>query len=138
MDKKAVSEIVGEMLLLSVVVILVAILSANISGLIPKYDNIPYANFLGIFDNNTTIIHEGGESIPLNSLRIILTTQNGSIISCNFEGSDLYCNGTKLGSLNDQNGNNAWDFGEILTIKGTVEKVVIAHEKGVLCEIFYK
>ena len=137
MNEKGVSEIVGERLLLSITLILVAVLASSISGRLPEYSDVPYANFLGKFESDVTVIvHEGGDSVSINDLRVIIT-KKGETISCNFEGYDLYCNGILIGKFEDQNGNYMWDFGEVLKINGTVERVVIAHEKNVLCKIFY-
>ena len=139
MSEEGVSEIVGEMLLLSLVVALVAILSANISGLLPSFEDVPYASFIGVNGSNLTILHEGGDSISLSELRIIV--DNGSVIQCDFNGSDLYCNNVKVGSLSDNN-NDRWDFGECLTIyKDRVGdekiKITIAHERQVLSKLFF-
>jgi len=138
-DDKGVSEIVGEMLILSIVVILAAILSANILGLLPSFEDIPYASFVGVNGSNLTIIHEGGDSIPLSELRIMI--DDGSVIQCDFSGPDLYCNEAKVGSLGDD-GNDRWDFGECLTIYrdrigGEKIKITIAHERQVLCKLFF-
>jgi len=138
MRDKGISEVVGEMLLLSLVVTLVAILSANVFGLLPSFEDVPYASFVGMNGSNFTIIHEGGDSISLGELRIII--DNGSVIQCDFNGSDLYCNNVKVGSLSD-NDNDRWDFGECLTIykdkvNGKV-KITIAHERQVLCKLFF-
>lgn len=141
MNDRGISEIVGEMLLLSIVVTLVAILSSNILTVLPNFEEVPYARFNGINVSNEEdflIFHEGGDSIPLNDLRVII--DNGSSISCNFNGSDLYCNGI-TGFLDDENENNCWDFGEALTIYkskiGEKAKIVIAHRRQVLCKIFF-
>ena len=138
MSEEGISEIVGEMLLLSLVVTLVAILSANVSGLLPSFEDVPYASFIGVNGSNLTILHEGGDSISLSELRIII--DNGSVTQCNFNGSDLYCNDVKVGILSDD-GNLRWDFGECLTIykdkvNGRV-KITIAHERRVLCKLFF-
>ena len=141
MNDIGVSEIVGEMLLLSIVVILAAVLSANISGLLPSFEDIPYASFVGVNESNIiNITHEGGDSIPLNDLRIVI--DNGSsVIQCYFNGSNLSCNdGNVMGSLNDD-GNNCWDFGECLTIykdrvNGEKIKITIAHRRQVLCKLW--
>ena len=136
---KGVSEVVGEMLLLSLVVTLVAILSANVFGLLPSFEDVPYASFVGVNGSNFTIVHEGGDSISLGELRIII--DNGSVIQCDFNGSDLYCNNVKVGSLSDNN-NDRWDFGECLTIykdevDGEKIKITVAHERQVLCKLFF-
>lgn len=139
MNDKGISEVVGEMLLLSLVVTLVAILSANVFGLLPSFEDVPYASFVGVNGSNFTIVHEGGDSISLSELRIII--DNSSVIQCDFNGSDLYCNNVKVGSLSD-NGNLRWDFGECLTIYkdrvgGEKIKIIIAHERQVLCKLFF-
>ncbi|RLI76998.1 hypothetical protein DRP07_12600 [Archaeoglobales archaeon] len=140
LDDCAVSEIVGEMFLLVIAITLVAILSANIGNFIPAFEDVPYATFIGknvSNSDNFTIIHEGGESLPLSGLRVII--DNGSVISCYFEGNNLVCGGI-AGQLRDLNLNNRWDFGEILEIYkkdvGNKISITIADERNVLCKIF--
>ncbi len=141
MNDIGVSEIVGEMLLLSIVVILAAVLSANVFGLLPSFEDIPYASFVGVNESNITIIHEGGDSIPLNDLRIIIDNRS-SVIQCYFNGSNLYCNDEVTGNLSNDVNNSCWDFGERLTIYkdkvgGKKIKIIIAHRRQVLCKLFF-
>jgi hypothetical protein len=126
----AVSGIIGEMLLLCIVVVLAAVLSANINSLMPEFRDVPHATFMGKSGQNFTIIHEGGEPVPLRDLRIII--DNGTVTSCDFNGNP-FCR------LNDTNNNNCWDFGEVLEIYGSGDrvKITIAHREKVLCRIFF-
>ena len=138
MRDKGISEVVGEMLLLAMVVILVAVLSANVSNMMPSFEENPYATFVGSNGSNQIrIIHEGGEPIPLNKLRVII--DNGTVVaSCIFSGSDLFYGNELLGGLNDLNNNSCWDFGEVLKINRTGKlRITIAHERRVLCKIFF-
>lgn len=143
MNDKGISEIIGEMLLLSIVVTLVAVLSANVFGLLPSFEDIPYASFVGKVNEKSNLInitHEGGDSIPLNDLRIII--DNGSsVIQCHFNRSNLSCNDENVsGNLSDD-GNDHWEFGEVLMIDkskiGEKVKIVIAHRGQVLCKLFF-
>jgi len=131
--EQAVSEVLGEVLLLVIVVALATVLSASMGNLMPDLKDVPYASFIGrINGNNYTIVHEGGDSIDLTDLKIII--DNGSTI-------------TSLGVsqiqsiLNDENGNGYWDFGERLNISrtyGSKVTVTIAVEKQVLCRLFFE
>ncbi|RLI75679.1 hypothetical protein DRO97_02695 [Archaeoglobales archaeon] len=138
MSDKAVSEIIGEMLLLAIVVILAAVLSANVSNLMPSFEDVPYATFVGKDNGNFTITHEGGDPIPLNELRIVI--DNGSVMSCTFNKSNLYFQDVLVGRLMG-NGNNYWEFGEsLITYKSVVGDnvmITIAHEKLVLCKLYF-
>lgn len=137
MRDDAVAGVVGEMLMLCIVIILAAVLSSNVSSLMPEFEDVPYATFIGkISGQNISIMHEGGEAIPLNKLRIII--DNGTIISCTFNASNLLCENMLNGKLDDVNRNNCWDFGEILEIykNGERMKITIAHKRQILCKIF--
>lgn len=138
MSDKAVSEIIGEMLLLAIVVILAAVLSANVSNLMPSFEDVPYATFVGKDNSNFTITHEGGGPIPLNELRIVI--DNGSVMSCTFNNSNLYFQDVLVGRLMG-NGNNYWEFGESLitykSVVGDSVMITIAHEKLVLCKLYF-
>ncbi len=135
---EGVSEVVGELLLLAIVVVVMAVLSSNISTLIPSVEDAPYARFIGFNEGNITILHEGGESLQLTDLRIVV--EGNETTQCVFDGSMLVCDGNAAGELSDD-GNGCWDFGETLTIYGdavgNVSKVVIAHRRGVLCRLIF-
>jgi len=97
---RGVSEVLGEILLLAIVVLLVAAFSSELGTLIPSPKEHPEANFvLTLKGSNYTIVHTSGDPLPLWDTKI--TVYNGSLIRLN---------STKL--VNDLNGNGYWDFGE--------------------------
>ena len=74
----AVSPVVGEMLVLTMVLILAAVFSSSLSGFIP--DDRPESVNLAIYgiynvskDINVTIWHKGGDPLPLSDIRVIFS-----------------------------------------------------------------
>ncbi len=132
MKEKGVSEILGEMLLLVIVVILAAFLSANISNYIPSMKSVPYAIFTGkVNGNNYTIIQEGGYPICVSDMKIVI--DNGTIAVLN--STQIY----KL--LNDVNKNGYWNFGECLNISrsyGNNVTITIVAKGVVICKLFFR
>ncbi len=128
----AISEVLGEMLLLVIVVVLAAALSASMGNLIPNLKDVPYASFIGrINGDNYTIVHEGGDSINLADLKIVI--DNGTITS--LDTSQI------LSAINDENENGYWDFGENLNISrtyGSSVTISIAADGQVLCRLFFE
>jgi len=74
---RAVSPVVGVMLMLVVTIIIAAIVSAFGGGLASSQTKTPQAKITGTFSisGGMTITHSGGEAIPLNDL--VFITQNG-------------------------------------------------------------
>lgn len=114
MDEQGVSEIIGEMLLLALVLIIVAVLSSNVLGILPSFESTPYAKFFGIRDGsgNITIFHEGGDAISLENLKIVIFSESKQI-NCNISEKKLYCNGREFGSFS---GEEFWGLGDTLLI----------------------
>ncbi len=71
----AVSAVVGEMLMLSVVIILVSIFAASMGNFVPE-ERDPSVNILvGDVDSshqNVTLWHKGGDIVPINSMKVLI------------------------------------------------------------------
>ena len=104
-SNRAVSEIVGVVLLLGITVVLFAFLNFSVFHL-SFGDSVPSVNLIGSIDktqayDNITIEHNGGESLDGKTQIIITIGSNTTPIKRNV--SDL---------LNDLNGDDKWNFGE--------------------------
>jgi len=104
-SNRAVSEIVGVVLLLGITVVLFAFLNFSVFHL-SFGDSVPSVNLIGSLDktqayDNITIEHNGGESLDGKTQIIITIGSNTTPIKRNV--SDL---------LNDLNGDDKWNFGE--------------------------
>lgn len=137
MDEKAVSGLVGEMLLLSLVIVLIAVLASNVFGLLPSFEETRYASFNGIREENITIIHEGGDPIPLFGLRIVIMGENGTK-DCEIIESKLLCANEEFGEFS---GGDMWRLGDSLLIYGERlskrVQILIVNEKQVLCKMSF-
>lgn len=144
MNAKGVSEIIGEMLLLSLVLILIAVLSSNLLGSLPTFEETPQVKFLGLKDSNgnITITHEGGEPISIENLKIVIFGENRQF-TCGIVDQKLKCNEKDFGEFHGQ---EIWFLGDRLTIYNETlseeinsEKVqiIIATENQVICKLFF-
>ena len=74
-DNEAISPVIGEMLMLTVVIILVALFAASTSSFIPA-DRDPTMNVLvgevSADNHNVTLWHKGGDVIPMSSMKVII------------------------------------------------------------------
>lgn len=79
-DTGAVSEVVGEMLMIGIVLILVAVFSASLANYLPSERcpgvTIRLANDTG---GNITLWHKGGDWVKADTLRIIVAVGNNSV-----------------------------------------------------------
>jgi FlaG/FlaF family flagellin (archaellin) len=67
-----VSEIIGEMLKLSIVVMLVSVLAVSVYAYLPD-ERIPYAEIMyQSTDGNITLIHAGGDPLPSSDVSIVI------------------------------------------------------------------
>ncbi len=114
MEDGGMSEVLGEILMLTITLTLVAVFSANLSSLIPSVGESVYAVFKGRYDGNLTIQHVGGESLPLSDVRVVVR-YDGNTAICRFSGEVLYCNAYASGVLLGD-GDNYWEFGETLEL----------------------
>lgn len=78
MDNHAVSEVVGEMLMLGMVILLIAVFSWTISAFVPV-ERSPTVTVILSNDTlgNITLWHKGGDWIPTSDLRVIVRTNSG-------------------------------------------------------------
>ncbi len=71
----AVSSVVGEMLMLSVVMILVALFAASMGNFVPE-EREPSVNILvGDVDSshqNVTLWHKGGDIVPIKGMKVLI------------------------------------------------------------------
>ena len=74
----AVSEVVGEMLMIGIVLILVAVFSASLSEYLPS-ERSPTVTILMSNDTagNITLWHKGGDWVKTDGLKVIVTDANG-------------------------------------------------------------
>jgi hypothetical protein len=72
-----VSEIIGEMLKLSIVVMLVSVLSISVYSYLPD-ERIPYAEIIyQSTDGNITLIHAGGDTLLSSDITIVILNETG-------------------------------------------------------------
>lgn len=127
-DRRAVSEVMGEMLLLAMVIILVGVVSANMSELLPVFKTPVYADFIAKENaGNITIIHEGGEPLYLNSTRLLVEKTSSLEI----------LNSTLLREELVGNNNSYWEFGEYYSFNTSgVILIKIVYEEEVLSRMY--
>ena len=129
LDCRAVSEIVGEMLLLVIVVVLAGILSSNIASLIPNVQDTAYVEMLAVSENGElNVIHIGGEPLSLSEVKLMLDDE-----TCRFDGTTLDC---KVSGKLFGNGDNLWEFGERLQINSSVSRILVIYHDQIVCKIF--
>ena len=73
-----VSSVVGEMLLLAIGVILVAVFAASLTGLLPgdRDDHVDVAMKPDVSSNTLTFYHKGGDAIAKDELRVLVYPEN--------------------------------------------------------------
>jgi len=126
---RAVSEIVGEMLLLVIVVVLAGILSSNIASLIPNVQDTAYVEMLAVSENGKlNVTHIGGEPLSLSEVKLMLDDE-----MCGFDGTTLDC---KVSGKLFGNGDNLWEFGERLQINSSVSRILVIYHDQIVCKIF--
>jgi len=79
-NREAVSELVGEMLMLSLVLILMAVFSAGLSSYLPV-ERSPSVTLMVTADDHTiTFWHKGGDWVKKSDLRVKVMNETGSTI----------------------------------------------------------
>ncbi|HNX17004.1 MAG TPA: type IV pilin N-terminal domain-containing protein [Methanoregula sp.] len=75
-DCRAVSEVVGEMLMIGIVLILAAVFSSQLPNYLPS-DRSPSVTFMMSNDTSgsVTLWHKGGDWIKISSVRLIVSNQ---------------------------------------------------------------
>ena len=135
-----VSEILGELLLLVVVVLMATVFASYASAYIPPVKNVPQTEIVGCTNgSNYTLTVQLGEPIPIRSLCIAVTYNYSSnpetlyftyshtagnvvVFSANGEKAYLF--------LRPGYGNESWSFGEKLNVPRRGNYTVIE----VLCD----
>lgn len=101
-----VSSVVGEMLLLAIGVILVAVFATSLMGLLPsdRDDHVDVA--MNVSDDTLTFYHKGGDAIDKSELRVMVYPVNNV--------TPRTC---RISALNDSNGGVAavFNLGCVLT-----------------------
>ena len=106
-SKQAVSEVIGVVLLLGITMCLFAVLNFTVFHFSFE-PSVTSVNLIGTIDkaqtyDNITIEHDGGESLDGN-IQIMITI--------GYSTTPILRNVSDL--LNDLNGDNKWNFGEII------------------------
>lgn len=98
------SEVVGEMLMLSITASLFVLLSVATYSMVTSQPSAPIMNIgLGVQNGKTLVFqHEGGDSVAYNDLKFVV--------------NNVEYNTSSSLSVGDSNGNGAWDVGETVTI----------------------
>lgn len=100
-QENAVSEVIGEILMLAITVIIFAILLASIGTIVSRSPTqIVHMDALAINDTTLAIRHTGGDTIDYGHLAVVINGNTGQ-----YPGSD-------------ENGDGRWDLGEYLYISG--------------------
>ncbi|MDD3041992.1 MAG: type IV pilin N-terminal domain-containing protein [Methanosarcinaceae archaeon] len=106
-DSKGVSEVLGEILLVGIVVLLLSALSAAVYGQMGM-NNVPHVELhemVNTTSNRIKVEHAGGESIKLDSIKITLY-HNGNKYDFYPSDPDITCDSE----------NGVWKFGEIIIL----------------------
>ena len=102
---KAVSEIVGTVMLLGIAIAMFAIVQLFAFSLLTENQNTPSVRLLASIDDRyVTIFHNGGESLPLDT-KILFTINDVFANTISINASDNLTQGDS-GSI------NLWDIGE--------------------------
>lgn len=116
-----VSEIIGEMLKLSIVVMLVSALSISVYAYLPD-ERIPYAEIVcQESDGNLTLIHAGGDTLLSSDVTIVILNKTGQpyptyYLSKNWVFSEMAPTKRPLPNMKD------------------IDKIMIVHPRAVISE----
>jgi archaeal type IV pilus assembly protein PilA len=129
-NRAAVSEVVGEMLMIGIVLILVAVFSASLANYLPS-ERSPAVTIRLANDTDGHIIlwHKGGDWIKTDTLRVIVAEGNNSVTKSYTVKSDppfTHVPDTEAFDLGD---NLTADWGEPLAGN---ESVTLATDRAVL------
>ena len=101
----AVSEIVGTVMLLGMAIAMFTLVQLFAFGLLSENPNSPSVRLVAsVDDENITIFHNGGESLPLNT-RILYTVNDSESLSSSINASE---------NISEIKHNNLWGVGEIV------------------------
>ena len=149
-NNRAVSPVVGVMLMLVVTIVLAAVVSSFAGGMAEVSEKAPQLTITTswkIDDNKITVQHAGGDPVAPDDIRIVLTTYDGTQISVDmnnvtfsggtyypFDTGDIITIPTSGASyINPATGNYAW-FGGVgykykveLFVKGQSAPIATAY-----------
>ncbi len=97
-DERAVSELVGEIMLIGVVIIAFGIIAVSVYSYIDKSPDTPHIEVAGRCDIDSNCVylkHQGGESINKENLRILVDVGGNTSTFENLEG--LWTLGSVIG-----------------------------------------
>jgi FlaG/FlaF family flagellin (archaellin) len=77
-NREAVSEIVGEMLMLSLVLILMAVFSAGMSSYLPTERSPSVTIMMTADDHNITFWHKGGDWVKKSDIKVTVMNETAS------------------------------------------------------------
>lgn len=120
--ENGVSPVIGEMLMLSLVLIVVSLFAASASNYIPE-DREPSLNIMmekytpAGNDYNVTLWHKGGDTVPVRDIKIIFSNET--------ERFPLYSGNLTVNKDPDSNNFMPGDFIEIDTARKDVDGYTI-------------
>ena len=90
-NSHAVSEVVGEMLMIGLVLILVAVFSASLADYLPS-ERTPSVTIRMSNDTggNITLWHKGGDWVKSGSLRVMVFKKDGTATTYTRDGSNIF------------------------------------------------
>jgi FlaG/FlaF family flagellin (archaellin) len=129
----AVSEVVGEMLMIGVVLILAAVFTSQLPNYLPS-ERSPTVTIMmsdNLSSGTITLWHKGGDWVKLNTLKVIVANQSHqSTFTATGSSSFLFVNSAEPES-------SVFDLGGNITVSMNAplygdEKVTLATDKAVL------
>jgi hypothetical protein len=113
-----VSEIIGEMLKLSIVVMLVSVLSISVYAYLPD-ERIPYAEIIyQNTDDNLTLIHAGGDPLLSSDVSIVIINDTGHYHTYPLNGTWFFSKPAPI-------------VGELPSMKN-VSEIMVVHRRAVI------
>jgi archaeal type IV pilus assembly protein PilA len=128
---QAVSEVVGEMLMIGILLILAAVFTSQLPNYLPS-ERTPTVTIVMCNDTqNVTFWHKGGDWVKISSIRVIISNQSTS---------KTYTSSDTLHFISSEPGSQSFDLGGNISIINWSdatpfagdEKVVLATDRAVL------
>lgn len=107
----AVSEIVGEMLMLTIVLILLAVFSSSLSNYLPPPRDPSVTIMMQNGADDISLYHKGGDWIKSTDLQVIVETEGNQIYRYQLDDPNI----TVISSLNIQN-TATFDLGDRIKV----------------------
>jgi FlaG/FlaF family flagellin (archaellin) len=131
-NSRAVSEVVGEMLMIGIVLILAAVFTSQLPNYLPS-ERSPSVTIMMSNDTggNVTLWHKGGDWVKVSTLKVIVSNQTNQT-TYTFMGSPPFY----FVPDPEESSSSVFDLGGNITISRAPlvgdEKVVLATERAVL------